>query len=378
MRKGAPGLLKPASLSRPDLNQLVKVAHDEAVYICRDILFIPVPRLDSTKPLQLRPLGAPAARKSKKKKAKRAGNEKAEDDSGISEDEDIEDEDSDDEGDLASEDSENTSMDTNPQSIDEITKQAAADTARYSALSNDLDDILTESNLSATDIGTPLISPPHHSLHTSGPPPPSATFLSSNLLDPSSNKMSIQQVKKFRGSYQSGTATKSERSVTIGSKYAMAKIVDSGLLKDGEDSDKKKLTPKEAAHRLRIVQELNPDLKKVEQKKTRQFRWETVAKGIEKVLETTSSLTKENPSILRSQLPNIATKNVTAIYQLQHGSFLIMRSEKRFYVGQVLDLYKRGSSSRHGSVDNLSSVQGLSWVSLRVFLPLAMVCLFIY
>ena len=128
----------------------------------------------------------------------------------------------------------------------------------------------------------------------------------------------------------------------------------------------------------KIAQELNSDLKKVEQKKTRQFRWETLAKNIERALETTSSLTTKNPSSSTSQLPNIATKNVTAIYQLQRGSFLIMRSEKRLYIGQVLDLYKRGSNSRHGSVNNLSTVQGLSWVSLRVFLPLAIVRLFFY
>lgn len=51
--------------------------------------------------------------------------------------------------------------------------------------------------------------------------------------------------------------------------------------------------------------------------------------------------------------------------------FVIMRSStNRFYIDQVLDLYKRGANSRYGSVELASSAQGLSWLSLRVYLPL--------
>jgi hypothetical protein len=49
-------------------------------------------------------------------------------------------------------------------------------------------------------------------------------------------------------------------------------------------------------------------------------------------------------------------------------------STDRFYIGQVLDLYKRGANSRYGSVELASSAQGLSWLSLRVYLPLQLVC----
>lgn len=47
MRKPAlVGVIQPANLSHADLNELVKIAHDEATYICCEILFIPVPRTD--------------------------------------------------------------------------------------------------------------------------------------------------------------------------------------------------------------------------------------------------------------------------------------------------------------------------------------------
>ena len=65
-RKAAPGLIIPARLSDRELNGLVEVTYDEASRFCREILFLPVPRLDPTEPLQLRPLGAPAPHKDKK------------------------------------------------------------------------------------------------------------------------------------------------------------------------------------------------------------------------------------------------------------------------------------------------------------------------
>ena len=48
-------------------------------------------------------------------------------------------------------------------------------------------------------------------------------------------------------------------------------------------------------------------------------------------------------------------------------------STDRFYIGQVLDLYKRGANSRYGSVESASTAQGLFWLSLRVYLPLQLV-----
>lgn len=65
---------------------------------------------------------------------------------------------------------------------------------------------------------------------------------------------------------------------------------------------------------------------------------------------------------------------MSAVNPLRPGVFVIMRYKKLMFVGEVLDLYKK-VSRRHGSVDESSSVSGLSYFSLRVYLPLGLVSL---
>ncbi|KAJ7136428.1 hypothetical protein C8R43DRAFT_820099, partial [Mycena crocata] len=45
----------------------------------------------------------------------------------------------------------------------------------------------------------------------------------------------------------------------------------------------------------------------------------------------------------------------------------------RFYIGEILDVYKKGANSRYGSVEDCTSISGLSYMSLRVFLALGTV-----
>jgi hypothetical protein len=60
-----------------------------------------------------------------------------------------------------------------------------------------------------------------------------------------------------------------------------------------------------------------------------------------------------------------------AIYRLMCGNFVIMCTElQRFYIREVLDIYKLGTSSRYGSVDDTCTASGLSYLALRVYLPL--------
>jgi hypothetical protein len=49
-----------------------------------------------------------------------------------------------------------------------------------------------------------------------------------------------------------------------------------------------------------------------------------------------------------------------------------MRTLKRFYIGEILDLYKKGNSGQYGSVESSDNVSQLAWLSLRVYLPLKM------
>ena len=54
--------------------------------------------------------------------------------------------------------------------------------------------------------------------------------------------------------------------------------------------------------------------------------------------------------------PNIAGQNVNGIYCLQSSHFVIMRTELlRFYIGEVLGIYKQGTGSRYGSINSAST-----------------------
>jgi hypothetical protein len=48
----------------------------------------------------------------------------------------------------------------------------------------------------------------------------------------------------------------------------------------------------------------------------------------------------------------------------------MLTAKDRFYVGEVLDIYKQAGSSRYGSVDDATSASSLSYLALRVYLLL--------
>src|ERR1700678_1348980 len=93
--------------------------------------------------------------------------------------------------------------------------------------------------------------------------------------------------------------------------------------------------------------------------------------------ETLTLVQSSNSSVTNIpllQLPNLSTKNVTSLHPLKHDMFVIMHlSTNHFYIGQVLDLYKHGANSHYGSIELASPAQGLSWLSLHVYLPLQFV-----
>ena len=49
-----------------------------------------------------------------------------------------------------------------------------------------------------------------------------------------------------------------------------------------------------------------------------------------------------------------------------------MRTPKRFYIGEILDLYKKGNNGRMDLLSPPTTVSQLAWLSLRVYLPLEM------
>ena len=80
----------------------------------------------------------------------------------------------------------------------------------------------------------------------------------------------------------------------------------------------------------------------------------------------------------KTVLPNLTGKNITGIYQLYPSYFVIMRNKKTMYIGEVLDIFKKGNNSKYGSLEFATSALSLSFMAVRVYLPLQLgnVCVY--
>ncbi|KDQ56779.1 hypothetical protein JAAARDRAFT_207846 [Jaapia argillacea MUCL 33604] len=312
-------------LTDGEFNQLVELAFKETSQICKELLRMPIPSL----PLVLAPIISLKSRSKRKPKANSEGSDANEN----------LDEDDESEADEIDEDEEC--------SVDEAAASTARDAARYAALAEDYEESVEEA-AKVIPILTP--GPPIPSI-----PPPSSTdqtgqtAATSKLLD-ATGRISVGAMLAARERNQSGTATRSERVIQLDPKFALHRVLH-GNKADGSD----KLSIREASHRVRIVQDLDSDTTKP--KTAREMRWQTTAKDIRRIIPD-------------SVLPNVASKNVTAVNPLRLRSFVIVKNSHRTYIGEVLDIYKKGSSSRHGSILSASTMAGLSYLSVRVFVPL--------
>ena len=266
--------LRTSSLTEVQLNHLVELAYNEAAHVCRDILCIPV-SLTPTSPLQLQALGSLKQRSKGSSAQHRGGNSDEE------EDED-EDEDMMEDGDDGSAESD-IEIEVNPSNIGEATAVAAHDAARYAVLCTDVEAGIEAGSLGETDVHLPSPHPlpPVAVVSQTGSPPDD--LKASQLLHLSSGKASIKDILHSRHTWQSGTTTKSERVVMVNPKFStLEKVLD---VEKEPGADTNKLSIKESAHCLRIAQELNGELKRQEQKKVRQIRWQQVATQIQKELK---------------------------------------------------------------------------------------------
>lgn len=69
-------------------------------------------------------------------------------------------------------------------------------------------------------------------------------------------------------------------------------------------------------------------------------------------------------------LPNIAGKNISELYRLYPGYFVIMRNKTTTYIGEILDIYKKGANSKYGSLNYATTASTLSFLAVRVYLPM--------
>jgi hypothetical protein len=53
-------------------------------------------------------------------------------------------------------------------------------------------------------------------------------------------------------------------------------------------------------------------------------------------------------------------ENITELYCPYPSHFVIMRNKKAMYIGEVLDIYKKGNNSKYGSLEFATNVSLLS------------------
>jgi hypothetical protein len=69
-----------------------------------------------------------------------------------------------------------------------------------------------------------------------------------------------------------------------------------------------------------------------------------------------------------SDIPNLTGQNINSTFRLECGNLVMISTKRRFYIGEVLDIYKQAASSRYGSVDDATTTSSLSYLALRVYL----------
>lgn len=316
---------KVCGISEVILNKLVVVAYQEASQIAKQLLGIPLPKKF---PLDHIPLRPPHRRRAPAKRAKPADDPDECESSGSEMSEGEDEDDSDIEPspiDMA------TPPSADVQTTSKQTADAAFYTARYGALSEDLEDTIEEL---ATDLEVqatpaldlqsagacegptgstpdafigPLPPPPlsHPSLSTAPAEPstiPSAKTQSHTVLsDPSpaldihskildlENKVVVQNILDLRREHQSGTATHSERVVMLDPKFALHRVSDPDA----------KLSSREGSHYVRVAQDLAAIPAKPK-KTAREQRWQEAAKRVQmEISETGELFLSEHPGIPR-------------------------------------------------------------------------------
>ncbi|KAF9020418.1 hypothetical protein BDZ89DRAFT_1203567 [Hymenopellis radicata] len=335
-----------ANLSSSDIDVLVRITHTEVLAVFRDVLHIRTP---TVQPIPLAPL---ASLKVSRKRAAAAA--VAAD--GDELDTDVEDED------LQEASDDDDSTESSSGTLAESTAASTHDVARYAALCEDCDnnneDVLSpDDRLQSSQTSVPTDEQP--SMLEAVQPAVSSTT-SSDMLD-TDGRISIRKMVALRERLQAGTSTHSERVVQINPKF-FPKLAE---LKANSETNSPtpsgsgvQLTVKEANHLVRIAQARDEGIQQQgQQKSARQLRWQAASSQIVKL-------------ITAKALECISTKNISQMVPLVPKSFVIMRTVKRMYIGEVIDIYKKGNSGRYDSIPVSTSAAELKYLSLRVYLHL--------
>ncbi|KAJ6617851.1 hypothetical protein B0H10DRAFT_1948034 [Mycena sp. CBHHK59/15] len=119
-----------------------------------------------------------------------------------------------------------------------------------------------------------------------------------------------------------------------------------------------------AAHQLKEAVEQSEGLRtETAFQKGRYRRWIVAGKPIEWVVGC-----KLDVALSDMKVPLIKNRGIDSLNILSLESLVIMRSAKRIYLGQVKGIYRYGSvSGKHESFTDAETVEGLSYLSLKVY-----------
>ncbi|KAJ7215860.1 hypothetical protein GGX14DRAFT_606774 [Mycena pura] len=326
--------LAQLAVTETEMNSLVEVAYQEHALITTSLLHIPALTPTAAKPVKLTRLGSAPPKRT-------PANRSSEDDSDTEDDED--------------EETEDVEV---PLELTEAAnlELAAQDAARYSALCDDYDAAVEEAESAPAAVYEPDKPPPHlPSVPVLAPPAIQSEF----IVD---GKLSIAMMITARLHCQSGATTKGEKVIRVDSKYALGRIARAACKNDDDDTEPEEMTLQEGSNAVRVLQDLNSATHANKLPTARELRWKTAAKAIQTMVNSSRKFL--------SLLPNISAKNVHALNPLSVGAYTVMWNGARWYIGEILDVYKRGASSRYGSVRNPTSTSGLAYLSVRVYLAL--------
>jgi len=250
--------LATVKLTDLDLNSIVELGYTEAKKICIEILKISIPSLE--RGLSLVALGMPQHSTKRKAPSDEDSDSDSSDEVDFSDEEDI--------------------SDSHP-SDDSAVASATYHTARYSALCEDYDHAVEEANslrsvapANPIDMPTPLAPKDHEPDKSQAP---STHSIKSAILD-GNGKVSIELMLKERLHLQSGSTAHSEKLIRIDPKFALSRVLD--------EDNTQKIDQKEAAHRLRVAQDLNPSIQLKRPKKDRESRWKNIVSNIKGLISS--------------------------------------------------------------------------------------------
>lgn len=252
-------------LTRPELDRLLEVGQTEATRIAKDILHMSVP----SAPFKLSPLRGPIH-------AQHEDHGKAHDDTDGEESEVTVGEGSEDEEDVHV-----PEVDSAQVNLDESIVWASADATRESVLYDACEELTR--TVEALPILEVLPAPIFPLRSTAVKP--DCTALESAIL--SQGKLSIKQMLMARQSHQSVTSVKSQRTIMLDPKFQRA-IEDTEKEMEGAAAKAKKMTIREASHRVRLAQDTDPEFRKP--KTDRELHWQETARRVLLVLSSGKSV----------------------------------------------------------------------------------------